>query len=64
MPKIVLFIGGTMNSETELYPHAAVGSITFPALDGLPEETYVRIDPPYYQPVRFEYQPTTEGAPA
>lgn len=56
---VIVYVGGTMDTEREQVATAAVDSITLPALDGLPEETYVRLDP-YDQPtVRFGLASTT-----
>lgn len=62
---IIVFVGGTADTETIQVASAATSQITLPPLDGVPEETYARIDP-YDQPVvRFALTTTTtEGSPA
>jgi hypothetical protein len=55
---VIVYVGGTMHSERERVASAAVDSITLPALDGLPEETYRRLDQHDQPTVRFGFVST------
>jgi hypothetical protein len=65
MSAVIVFVGGTMDTERIRVTTACVPAITVPAIDGLPEERYVRASDPYDIPVRFVLATTTtEGSPA